>query len=57
MVAVQHHKTEEQIPQENLDLWDELRASQLVKIENAAYWNMNSKRMEAQARFGDVLIV
>ena len=57
VVAVQHHKTEDQIPEENLDLWDELRASQLVKIENAAYWNMNSKRMEAQARFGDVLIV
>lgn len=56
VVAVQHHKTEEQIPEGNLDLWDELRASQLVKIESAAYWNMNSKRMEAQARFGDVLI-
>lgn len=56
IVAVQHHKTEEQIPDEYLDLWDELRASQLIKIESAAYWNMNSKRMEAQARFGDVLI-
>ncbi|HVI53190.1 MAG TPA: hypothetical protein VM661_18430 [Candidatus Sulfotelmatobacter sp.] len=56
VVAVQHHKTEEQIPETYLDLWDELRASQLVKIESAAHWNMNSKRMEAQARFGDVLI-
>lgn len=56
VVAVQHHKTEEQIPEDYLDLWDELRASQLLKIESAAYWNMNSKRMEAQARFGDVLI-
>ena len=56
IVAVQHHKTEEQIPDEYVDLWDELRASQLIKIESAAYWNMNSKRMEAQARFGDVLI-
>lgn len=56
VVAVQHHKTEEQIPEGYLDLWDELRASQLLKIESAAYWNMNSKRMEAQARFGDVLI-
>jgi hypothetical protein len=37
-------------------LWDELRASQLLKIESAAHWNMNSKRMEAQARFGDILI-
>lgn len=56
IVAVQHHKTEEQIPDEYLDLWDELRASDQVRIESAAYWNMNSKRMEAQARFGDVLI-
>ena len=35
-------------------LWDELRGSDLVKIENAAYWNMASKRMEAQARWGDI---
>lgn len=56
VVAVQHHKTEEQIPDEHLGLWDELRGTQLVKIESAAHWNMNSKRMEAQARFGDVLI-
>lgn len=56
VVAVQHHKTEEQIPDEYLDMWDALRASQLIKIESAAHWNMNSKRMEAQARFGDVLI-
>ncbi|MGY3034281.1 hypothetical protein ACVIIV_003451 [Bradyrhizobium sp. USDA 4354] len=56
-VAVQHHKTEDQIPKEYASLWDELRASPLVKIENAAHWNMASKRMEAQARFGDILIV
>lgn len=56
VVAVQHHKTEEQIPPEYVGLWDELRASQLIKIESAAQWNMNSKRMEAQARFGDMLV-
>lgn len=56
IVAVQHHKTEEQIPGEYVDLWDQLRDSQLIKIESAAHWNMNSKRMEAQARFGDVLV-
>jgi len=55
-VAVQHHKNEDQIPPEYIALWDELRASPLVKIENAAHWNMNSKRMEAQARFGDILV-
>lgn len=55
-VAVQHHKSEDQIPPDQVDLWDELRASPLVRIENAAQWNMNSKRMEAQARYGDILI-
>jgi hypothetical protein len=55
-VAVQHHKSEEQIPPEYVELWDELRASSLVRIENAAQWNMNSKRMEAQARYGDILV-
>jgi len=55
-VAVQHHKTEDQIPAEHVALWDELRASPLVTIESAAQWNMASKRMEAQARYGDILI-
>jgi len=55
-VAVQHHKSENQIPPDYADLWDELRASPLVKIENAAHWNMNCKRMEAQARFGEILV-
>lgn len=55
-IAVQHHKNEDQIPAEFVDLWDDLRSSSLVQIENAAHWNMNSKRMEAQARFGDVLV-
>ena len=56
VVAVQHHKSEDQIPPQYVDLWDELRDSPLVQIENAAHWNMNSKRMEAQARFGDILV-
>lgn len=55
-VAVQHHKTEDQIPDEFAALWDELRGSSLIRIENAALWNMASKRMEAQARFGDILV-
>lgn len=56
VVAVQHHKTEEQIPTEYQELWDTIRASDLVQIENVSHWNMNSKRMEAQARWGDILI-
>ena len=55
-IAVQHHKNEEQIPTEFERLWDDLRASDLVHIENVSHWNMNSKRMEAQARWGDILI-
>ena len=55
-IAVQHHKNEDQIPDDVADLWDDLRSSSLVQIENAAHWNMNSKRMEAQARFGDILV-
>lgn len=55
-VAVQHYKNEEQIPDQYVDLWDNLRAGSLVEVENAAHWNMASKRMEAQARHGDILI-
>jgi hypothetical protein len=55
-IAVQHHKSEDQIPDEFVDLWDDLRSSPLVQIENAAHWSMASKRMEAQARFGDVFV-
>jgi len=55
-IAVQHHKSEDQIPPKMHDLWDELRGTDLVEIENASHWNMNSKRMELQAKWGDVLI-
>jgi len=56
-IAVQHHKNEEQIPDAFEHLWDDLRSSDLVQIEGAAHWNMASKRMEAQARWGDILVV
>ncbi len=55
-IAVEHYKTQEQIPADYANLWDNLRGSDLVRIENAAYWNMASKRMEAQAHWGDILI-
>lgn len=55
-IAVQHYKTEDQIPESQAGLWDRLRDSPSVKIENAAQWSMNSKRMEIQARSGDILI-
>ena len=56
IVAVKHHKNEEQIPEKFMGLWGSMRSSDLVQIENAAHWNMNSKRMEAQAHHGDILI-
>ena len=55
-IAVQHHKTENQIPDQFVGLWDTLRGTDLVQIENASRWNMASKRMEAQAQWGDILI-
>lgn len=55
-IAVQHYKNEDQIPSQHVELWDSLRHSSLVEIENAAHWNMASKRMEAQARAGDILV-
>jgi hypothetical protein len=56
VVAVKHHKNEDQIPEQFVEVWDALRGSALVQIESVAYWNMNSKRMEAQARHGDILL-
>lgn len=56
VMAVQHHKSEAQVPREFEKLWDDLRGSDLVQIENVSHWNMNSKRMEAQARYGDILL-
>ena len=45
-----HHKNEDQIPPEYVDLWDELRSSSLVRIENAAQWNMSAKRRRPRRR-------
>lgn len=55
-VAVQHHKTEDQIPAAFAGLWDGLKGTPLVSIDNASHWNMASKRMEIQAANGDILI-
>jgi TIR- and PNP-associating SLOG family len=55
-IAVQHHKNEDQVPAALEAVWDDLRASDRVQIENVSHWNMNSKRMEAQARWGDILV-
>ena len=56
VVAVQHQKNQVQIPSQFEELWDTMRGSDLVSIENVSHWSMNSKRMEAQAKYGDVLL-
>ena len=56
IVAVQHHKTEGQIPAQYAAMWDSLRASDLMYVENANQWDMNSKRLEMQAAQGDILV-
>jgi hypothetical protein len=55
-VAVQHRKNEEQVPAEMAGLWDGLRYTSLVRIENTARWDMAAKRMDTQARYGDILV-
>jgi len=57
VVAVQHHKNELQIPPEQLDLWRYFKdAPNMMRLESAHRWNMNSKRMDIQAKHGDILI-
>ena len=55
-IAVIHHKTGSQIPEKYTEIWQEFINSSLVHIEDAAHWNMGSKRMELQAKHGDILI-
>ena len=52
IIAVKHHKNEEQIPEQYQHLWDTLAS--ISRIESAVHWNMNS-RMEVQAlwRYSD----
>lgn len=57
VVAVQHHKNELQIPDEHLELWRYYKdAANLMRLESAHRWDMNSKRMDIQSRHGDILI-
>lgn len=56
VVAVKHHKSEEQVPTAYAQALDDLRASGHVHTVSAAHWNMASKRMDIQALYGDVLI-
>ena len=55
-VAVSHHKNEDQVPADLASLWRRMRDSEHVEIRNVGHWNMQSKRMDAQAERGDVLV-
>lgn len=56
IIAVQHHKSENQVPDKYLPLWGRLRGSDRVEIKNAYFWNMGSKRLELAAQWGDILL-
>lgn len=55
-VAVRHHKNERQVPPELRSLWHRMRDSGHVEIRDVGRWDMQTKRMDAQAERGDVLI-
>ena len=55
-IAIQHDKNKDQIPEKFQNLWDGLAERDCVEIKNVAEWNMASKRMEEQSRWGDILI-
>lgn len=58
VVAVQHAKNVSQIPADKQEVWDRLNEpADLLVVENAGHWSMNSKRLEIQAQHGDILIV
>ena len=55
-VAVRHHKNEAQVPPDMAALWYRMRDSEHVEIRDVGRWDMQTKRMDAQAERGDILI-
>lgn len=55
-IGVQHHKTGKQIPEQYKDMWATLSRSAHVTLDNASFWDMSAKRMEAQAARGEILL-
>lgn len=55
-IAIQHQKSEDQVPEEYRLLWDSLRGSDRVEIKNAYFWNMGAKRLELASQWGDILL-
>lgn len=57
VVAVQHAKNVAQIPPDKQGMWERLNEpGDLLVVENAGHWSMNSKRLEIQSQHGDILI-
>ena len=54
IIAVKHHKNEEQIPEEYIEQWDEYRGTSHIRIESAAHWNMASKSMDIHSLSGEL---
>lgn len=57
VIAVKHHKSEDQIPEEYKPIWEGMEGSGAVDIHPVGRWNMGAKRREAQASEGDVLLL
>ena len=55
VIAVQHHKSKDQIPEEYKSIWEDM--ADAVDIHPVGRWNMGAKRLEAQASEGDVLLL
>lgn len=55
VIAVQHHKSKDQIPKKYKSIWEGM--SDAVDIHHVGHWNMGAKRLEAQASHGDILLL
>ena len=57
VIAVQHHKSKDQIPKKYKSIWEGMEGSGAVGIHHVGDWNMAAKRLEAQASEGDILLL
>ena len=57
VIAVQHHKSKDKIPEEYEHIWEGMEGSGAVDIHPVGRWNMGAKRREAQASKGDILLL
>lgn len=57
VIAVQHHKSKDQIPEEYKPIWEGMQGLKAIDPRTVGGWNMGAKRLEAQASHGDVLLL